>query len=333
MGESLGVAVLGAGLYGRVHARAYSTCPGCDLRWVWSRGRERAEEIAGRYGARATTDLADIASDPGVAAVSVATPDFAHAQPALAMLRAGKHVLVEKPMATTTAECQAMMASAERAGVQLMVNFHNRWYPPFAEARRLLGEGRIGRPLAGIIRLSDRIEVATRWLPWAGQSGPEWFLFPHTVDLACWLLGCAPVRVFATGQRGVLEGQGVPCYDVVQAQLIFDSAVITLESSWLLPASWPNIIEFGLDLHGAAGKLSVTGDRENLTVAAERFEQPFTLNWLTEDEPVQEFARCLLEGRPVPVTGEDGLRTTAVLEAIRRSLASGQVEAVEASNS
>ncbi|MGQ9733205.1 MAG: Gfo/Idh/MocA family protein, partial [Candidatus Zipacnadales bacterium] len=146
------------------------------------------------------------------------------------------------------------------------------------------------------IRLSDRIEVATQWLSWAGRSGPEWFLFPHTVDLANWLLGQRPLHVFASGHKGVLVGKGVPCYDIVQAQVVYEDAFVTLESSWVLPPSWPNINEFSLDLHGSEGKLTVVGDQENLTLASRRYDHPFTLSWLTEDVPIQEFVRCLVAG-------------------------------------
>ena len=329
MRNKLGTAVIGAGLYGRVHARAYSQCPDSELLWVWSRNLTHAQAVTAQYGGRATDDWQVIAADPAVAAVSIATPDFAHTEPALAMLGAGKHILVEKPMATTTTECRQMMEAARAASVQLMVNFHTRWYPPLAEARRLLLAGEVGAPLAAYIRLSDRIEVATPWLSWAGHSGPEWFLFPHIVDLANWFIGQRPLRVFASGHKGVLVSKGVPCYDIVQAQVVYEDAFVTLESSWALPPSWPNINEISLDLHGSEGKLTVVGDQENLTIASRRYDHPFTLSWLTEDVPIQEFARCLEAGRPVPVSGRDGLLATAVLQAIARSLASGEVEVVE----
>jgi len=330
---TIGAAVIGSGLYGRVHAWAYSQAPGCQLRWVWSRDLAHADAIAAQYGARPTDDWGQIAADPSVDVVSIATPDFAHTEPALAMLKTGKHVLCEKPMALTTDECRQMIAAAERSSVQLMVNFHNRWYPALAEAWRRVhqpGDGlSLGAPLMAYLRLSDRIEVATRWLPWAGQSGPVWFLMPHIADLANWMLGQTPKRVFASGRKGVLAGLGIDCYDVVQAQVVYDGSFATLESSWILPECWPNINEFSLDLHCEHGKLVVTGDQENLVVAGQRYEHPFTLLWLTEDVPIQAFVRCLQAGEPAPVSGNDGLRATAVLQALDRSLASGQVEGVE----
>jgi len=82
-------------------------------------------------------------------------------------------------------------------------------------------------------------------------------------------------------------------------------------------------------LLGSGGKLSVVGDRENLTVASSRYEHPFTLAWLTEDVPIQESVCCLKEGRPMPVNGQDGLLATAVLQAIACSLESGEVVPVE----
>ena len=97
-------------------------------------------------GSRATAEDAEegweeIAADERVQLVSVATPDFAHTEPALALLGAGKHLLLEKPMATTSAECRRVLAAARTSGVRLMVNFHNRWHPPLARAKELRASG------------------------------------------------------------------------------------------------------------------------------------------------------------------------------------------------
>lgn len=328
----LGAAVIGVGIYGANHARAYRQHPDTELLTVWSQSERRARAVAEAQGCAWTTDLDAIAADPRIDLVSVATPDFAHTEPTLRMLAAGKHVLLEKPMAYTVAECRRMVAAARQAGVQFMVNFHNRYYPSLVAARAAIASGRVGKPVLAFIRLSDRLEVATKWLSWAGRSGPEWFLMPHTVDLARWLMGQEVRRVFATGRRGVLQALGIDCYDLVQAQLVFDDGVATLESSWILPPTWRCVIQMSVDVQGTEGKLELVSDQEGLTLTGAQgsetplFLDPTTTEWL----PIKAFIEAVRDGVPVPIPAQEGLACTAVLEAIAASLRSG--EAVEVGN-
>ena len=321
----LGAAVVGCGIYGEVHARTYAADPRVDLISVWSRRPERAQAVAAKYGAGAAASWEEIAADDRVQLVSVATPDFAHTEPALAMLTAGKHLLLEKPMATTSAECRRLLAAARASGVRLMVNFHNRWHPPLARAKELIAAGEIGVPVSGYFRLSDRIEVATEWLPWAGQSGPEWFLLPHTADLARWLLGREARRVSAMSVRGVLAARGLDCSDLVQAQVDFGGAICSFESSWILPPSWPGIIDFQIQLQGTEGRLDIAASEEQLRVSGKRFQTPLVLDFVTEKHPIRDFVTCLLEDREPACTGEDGLAVTRLIEAVTQSAREGRM--------
>jgi predicted dehydrogenase len=330
MRKRLGAAVIGVGIYGRCHTKVYRTHPDTELVTVWSRSESRARQAGEENQCEWTTDLDRVAGDPRVQLVSVVTPDFAHTEPVLKMLDAGKHVLVEKPMAYTVAECRQMIELAGRAGAKLMVNFHNRWYPSLVGARQLIADGQIGRPVMAFLRLSDRIEVPTEWLNWAGQSGPQWFLMAHTVDLARWLLGQEVREVFANGYKGVLSSRGIDTYDAVQAQLVMEDGVVSLESSWILPPGWRAIIQMQIDVQGTEGKLDIVSDQEGLQITRDRLDTPFFLDpWTTEKLPIEAFIASVRDDTPVPVPAEEGLACTAVLEAISRSLQSGEVVKVE----
>lgn len=318
--KKLGAAVIGCGIYGGVHARIYAADPRVELVSVWSRRRERAEAAAAKYGVEAAPSWEQIASDDRVQLVSVATPDFAHTEPVLAALAAGKHVLVEKPMATSSGECRQMIEAARRTGVRLMVNFHQRWHPPFARAREAIVAGEIGKPSSGYIRLSDRIEVATEWLPWAGQSGPEWFLLPHILDLARWLVGGEPRWVFAAATRGVLASRGVDCYDTVQAQVDFSGTICSFESSWILPASYPGLIDFEVQVQGTEGRVDVSAGQEQVRVAGKDYRTPLVLDFITEEGPIRHFVDCVVNGRQPTCSGEDGLVVTRMAEAAVQSI-------------
>jgi len=324
--KKIGAAVIGAGIYGEVHIRTYQADPRVELISIWSRSQERAKKIGEKYKCGYTTDIDAIANDKRIEIVSIATPDFAHTKPAIKMVEAGKHVLVEKPMATSMKECEEILKAQEKSGTKLMVNFHNRWYPPIAEAKRRIEKGEIGRPVTVYAKLSDRIEVATEWLSWAGKSGPEWFLFPHTIDLVRWLTGRQKAkRVFALGTRGVLEKRGINTYDTVQAQVEFENSISIFESSWIVPGSWPNIIEFKIDILGTEGKIGILGDKEGIEIAADRYQTPFVLDPVTEEEPIRYFIDCVLNNRSPEASGEDGLAVTRIIEAIVKSLEQGKV--------
>ena len=128
--QRLKAAVVGVGIYGEVHARAYQRDPRTELVCVWSRSEERARSVGQQLGVAHTTALERIAQDEEIQIVSIATPDFAHTEPALMMLAAGKHVLVEKPMAMTAAECEQILAARDQAGTKLMVLVPSQRYEP-----------------------------------------------------------------------------------------------------------------------------------------------------------------------------------------------------------
>ena len=122
----------------------------------------------------------------------VVTPDFAHTEYVIAALDAGKHVLVEKPLATSAEECGRILRARDRSGRKLMVNFHNRWYPGFQKAAAVVAAGEIGTPVSGAFVLSDTITWTETNMKWAHKSGPEWFLMSHLADLTCWILRDTP---------------------------------------------------------------------------------------------------------------------------------------------
>jgi len=325
MAEKLGVAVIGVGIYGEVHVRAYKNDPRVSLLWVWSRSEERSKKVGEKYQCEHTTDLRRIAEDERVNIVSIATPDFAHTLPAVMMLEAGKHVLVEKPMATSSADCERILEARNKSRKKLMVNFHNRWYPPIAHAKQLIDAGEIGEPVLCYARLSDQIVVPTEWLSWAEDSGPEWFLFPHLIDLVRWLFSQEVCKVFATGRKGILKKRGIDCYDAIQAQLELSNSIATIETSWILPRSWRSVIDFKIDIVGSKGRIGIEGDRESIDLATDNlYSTPFILDpTTTELLPFQHFIECVIEDKPPSCTGEEGLIVTKIIEGILESMERG----------
>ena len=144
MTQPLRVALVGAGGIGELRAQATAQSPDLRLVVLADLARERAETVAGRYGAEATPEAATAATRPDVDMVIVSTPPNTHAPIALAAINAGKHVLVEKPLAHTLADAEQICAAAEARGVFLKTGFNHRYFPSMAFARRLIDAGKIG---------------------------------------------------------------------------------------------------------------------------------------------------------------------------------------------
>ncbi len=329
----IGTAVIGAGILGQVYARAWAGYHRSRLLWVCDTDRTRARSLADRHQCRWTSDAAEIAADSEVDGVGVATPDFAHGEAVLMMLDAGKHVMVEKPLATDTAEAALMVGSAREKGLKLMVDFQNRWNPLFIEAKKSIDSGEFGDFVTGYARLSNTYFVPEEMLSWAGRSGPETFLIPHTFDLVRWLTGSEAREVFARAHRGILESRGIDAFDAVQATVAFEQGgFCTFDSCWIMPRSLPSGIDFKVSLQGSKGKIEVVGDHQGVTVSGDRHRTPAVLpsefafgkEMGFFHEPMLHFADCVAEDVEPAVTGEDGLAAVEVIAAIHESISAGR---------
>jgi predicted dehydrogenase len=329
--QTVPVGIVGAGLWGGNHALALATHPRSRVTLICDRDADRARALAEKVGCAWTTNLDELAASD-VEAVTIATPDHLHCEPTLAMLRAGKHVLVEKPLATSVADGTAIVEAAERTSVKLMVDFHARWHPLFLGAKEYVERGDLGEPVMAYARLSDTLYVPTEMLTWGGHSGPEWFLFPHTMDLVRWLFGRDPVEVYAKGFRGVLDGQGIRCWDAIQALVEFQGrAFCTFETSWIVPNSYTNVVDNRLSLYGTRGGLEVKNEPA-LWVFTDRFHTPFSSDsvtrygkpWGFQYESIRYFIDCVAEDVTPEASGRDGLMVTAMIAAVLQSLEEGR---------
>lgn len=337
--EPVGFGVIGTGIVGGAwHAHVYANSPNAKLVAVCDLNEQRAADIAKKYNVDAVyTDYRDLLANPAVQAVSIATPDFAHREIAVAAAEAGKHILVEKPLATTVEDAEAIINAAKNAGVKLMVDFHNRVSPPFAGARQAIEAGELGQLQHMYARLSNTTWVATQMLPWASKSSALWFLAAHTMDLARWLLADEPKRVYAVRRSGILQNMGIDTHDFTVAIVEFaDGAVVTLENSWILPETEPMVFNFKLDMVGSKGSMYInTSDHR----AVQQYTQkeaslPDILGVsFSGDSPrlsgfvleaIARFVDAVALDHPVLATGEDGLAVTRTLTAISQSADTGQ---------
>jgi predicted dehydrogenase len=333
--------VIGAGLWGAAHAEVYAQHPYAELAAICDTQGERARQLAAAWGgARVYTDFREMVRDPGVDAVAVATPDFAHREPIVAAARAGKHVHTEKPLATTAEDAEAIAAAVREAGITLMVDFHARWNPPFAIARRDIEGGRLGRILSAYFRLNDTISVPTSMLSWAARSSILWFLGSHTVDTLRFLLGDEVQRVYSVSRAGVLQGLGVDVPDLYQSILEFRSGVVaSIENNWVVPNTNPAVNDFKVNILGSQGMINMdltnnqlierylpdSSDHPDCIVKPQVFDRHVGFAY----ESIRDFVDCLALGRQVKVGLEDGLRVTRVVLAIMESAREGRPVTVQ----
>lgn len=335
--SKLGFGVIGVGGWGETHVRVYAAHPFVDLVALCDVREDRAQQMARQYGVQTVyTDYRDLLGDERISAVSIVTPDFAHTQPAIAAARAGKHVLIEKPLATTVQECEQIIAQVDQAGIKLMVDFHNRWSPPFAGIKASLDQGELGDPAMIYFRLSDTLFVPTRMLSWAAKSSLLWFLGSHCVDMMLWLLKDEVRRVYSASRSRVLVERGIATPDFFQTVLEFaKGTVATMENCWILPETSPNVFDLKFEIVGTRGSAYVDGSHHRMFQRFTADQAAFPDVGVAADvhgrptgfgtESIRHFVDCVLNDRVPMVTAQDGLRATKVVCAIERSAKEGKV--------
>lgn len=335
----LRIGVIGLGWQGGSHLANLAANPevelvaGCDL------DPDRLKAAVEKYRLRHTfTDYLELLGCDEVEAVVIVLPDFLHREAATAALEAGKHVLLEKPMALTVADAEAMAKVADAAPGCFMLNLSNRFMYPFSKGKETIDSGAVGQVRYVFSRMSNRIEVPTEKLPWLQQSHLAHWIGVHRLDLARWWIGKDVVRVRAVERSGVLKSRGFDAPDFYQATLEFDGgAVMSLEGSWILPPSWPSLVDSRFYALCDNGVIDVDRTRSELMVSGEGFELSTPTAGATLGvqsgftyAATQHFVSCCLSGQAPIVGAADGVALTKALCALVESARSdGQVVEIE----
>ncbi len=336
MSEPRGFGVIGLGVWGETHLKAYTTDAHAKLIGVCDVNEQLAKQRFEEYGAQMwTTDYNELLAREDIEAVSIVTPDFLHREIAIAALEAGKHVLLEKPMATTVEDAEAIAQAARKSGRTLMVDFHNRWNPAFAIAKQAIVDGELGELQMASLRLNDTIYVPTEMLSWASRSTVVWFLGSHAIDLVRWLFDDEVVRVYAVSRSRVLKEQGIDTPDFFHYIVeLSRGGVAHVENCWIMSDSMPTIFDFKVELIGSEGTMFADCSTHrtlqkytkeeaiypDVAVRTEIHGKPGGFGV----ESIRHFIRHVALGEALPVTVEDGVNNTRVLVAVHESAESGQ---------
>ena len=346
---SLRTALIGCGKVGQIHAQALQTLPESQFVAVCDAQAERAQAFAERYGVRPFTDAAAMFRDAAVQAVTIATPHPLHAGGAIAAANAGVHVLVEKPLAASLADCDAMLDAAQRAGTLLAVISQRRLYEPVQRMKAAIDAGKIGRPALGVFTMySWRDEAYYRSDPWRGRWDTEGGgvlvnQSPHQLDLLQWFMGDIEE---VSGYWGNINHPSVEVDDTAVAMLRFKNGGLGAIVTSL--AQKPGIYT-KVQIHGSNGaSVGVQTDTGATFVAGMSgiAEPPFNDVWTIPGEEhllshfqaedrarfrqidgtshyhmlqIQDFLQSILgQSRPI-VTGKEGRIVVALFTAIYRS--------------
>jgi predicted dehydrogenase len=333
----LGIGIIGGGRILRAHAQPAIALAETRLAGIAEIDPERLAKATETYGCRGCAEYQELLSDPDVEAVVIGLPHWLHKQATIDSLNAGKHVLLEKPMALDTAECDAIMEAARASGKTLMVAHSQHYFPVNIAARKLIREGEIGAPV---------MATDTWYKPfWEGGQRPPWFLdaskgggmWPmngsHMIDRMTFLLGREVTAVKARVGSPVF---GLSATDMGMAFLDFEDGVCaTLQHLGYRDG----VTRFEAEISGTEGQLRFSGDRGGGTLYRSRGGEWVEVPYPTPELPLKpgaelpnpvfgaqmlEFARAVRENRPPAVTAEYGRQVVRVMEACEESSRTGR---------
>lgn len=315
------VALLGAGMMGQTHARAYAGLSQAKVAWVFDKQAERAQRLAAHLDARATTRLEDVLEDDGVQAVDICLPTHLHRTFTETAAAAGKHVFCEKPIALTTEDAEAMVEACEKANVTLMVGHVVRFFAEYQAARGLVESGSIGDPK--VIRTTRAGAFPTwgsdNWFADESKSGgPIVDLAIHDIDWIRWTFGEVQ-RVYA---------KRTDRYALVTLRLV-NGAICHVEASWAHPPGTP----FTTKLEIAGTKGLYTADNQSIIPLSIRRTVDGRHVYEPENPPphdpyalqLQHFFECLESGREPLTHGREAIRSLEICLAANESAKTGRV--------
>lgn len=335
-------AIIGVGSIAPIHAAAIRGVPGAELVAVATRHEGRGRAFVAEHGGVWYADYRDLLAQAVPDVVAICTPHDLHAPMALAAAEAGAHVLCEKPLARNVAECDAMIAACEWAGVRLGVAFQSRFEPLSIRLKAALDSGRLGRLLwASANTLWYRSDEYYRSGPWRGTWAHEGggVLINqaiHAIDLLIWLAGL-PTRVTA---RTRTLNHAIEVEDAALAILEYaDGRLGLIQATTIAHPGYPERLEFfgssgSAIFHKGQAQLEwrLTDPVEEYTEEAEVSSgaaRPMDITAAGHTALYNDFVAAIQEGRAPLVDGRQGRHSVALVEAIYRSAASGGTVALE----
>lgn len=333
---SFRIAVVGTGFMGQLHARTVHESPAATLAAVVDVNETVGRAVADKLQTGFHPSVSSALADDQIDAYVVALPDKLHETATCEILRSGKPVLLEKPMAHSLDVARRIAEAAEEGGARLLIGQLLRYDPRYVAAAESVRAGKIGEPLhlsAG--RIADR-GVGTRM---NGSSSVLFYVGVHDVDAVQWITGQRITRVYSRAVRKLMPSLGVESEDAILSVVDLDNgAVGELFNGWTRPSNTPVLIDGRLEIFGTEGVLEIDVRDHGIKVyGKDQFELPDALHWPDVNGRIggdlaaelAHFVDAVTADKPFVISVQEAMRDVAVNDAILRSVASGLPEDVE----
>ena len=334
--RSVEVAVIGTGWIGGIRAETLARSALVDKLHIAEIRPERLAEMKEMLKpATATTDYNDIIGNPNIDVVYICTaPESTHFPIARDLLKAGKHVLLEKPIAMEFWEADELITIAKRNGVKFTIGYSQRFNPKIAYAKKKINDGTLGRVVNVLVSrhlsrtLGKKIASRVKLSPAAMES-------THDLDFVFWLLEPAkPVKVYSQGSYGYMQDVN-GSYDTMWSTITMDNGMlVVVGGGWNLPPSYPNYCATWIEITGTEGSLFLDDTQRDNWLNTVANGQVFPMSTMPGEQVDHVFAgqmgpetihfleSCLLD-RPVMVTPEHARMVMATYNAADLSAATG----------
>jgi len=347
--EKVKTGIIGVGKVSHLHAAALQKAGASEFTAVCSRSMDKAKKFGGQYGIAAYSNIETMIQKGGVEAVVIATPHPVHAEPAIRAMKAGAHAIVEKPLASSLEDCDAMIRAAKEYRKKLAVISQRRLYAPVQRIRRAIDDGKLGEPILGTVTmLGWRDQKYYQSDPWRGKwkeegGGVLVNQAPHQIDLLQWYMG--PIEELY-GRWANLNHPYIEVEDTSIALIRFMNGAMgnILVSNSQNPALYGKVTVFGKN--GAAAGVQTDGGAMFVAGMSTITEPPINdlwtipgeqeklKQWQKEDADFfasidatqyyhrlqfQDFLEAIREDRDPMLSGEEGRKTVEIFTAIYRS--------------
>lgn len=343
------IAILGCGKVAHLHAEAIQNLPQARLAAVWSRTKKTAQDFAGKYDTKAFEDITQMIREAGIDLAIICTPHPFHREPAIQAAHAGAHILVEKPLASTLEDSDAIIAACQTNGVRLGVISQRRWYAPVMRVKKAIDAGKIGKPVFGTINMlgwrDKNYYDADAWRgTWKMEGGGVLVnQAPHQLDIFLWYMGEID-EVYGVWKN--LNHPYIEAEDTAVAIVKFKNGGMgnIIVSNSQKPGIYGKVHVHGengasVGVQTDGGAMFVAGMSTVLEPPVNDLwsvpgEEKMLEKWVKEDSEmfhsinptvfyierqIEDFLKALETGKQPLVSGEDGRRTVELFTAIYRS--------------
>lgn len=327
--RQFGIGVIGCGFMGTTYARILAESRETQLVGVADIDKERAEHLAARWQVPAYQGFRQLLKDKDLEAVVVATSDQLHVEPCVASAEAGKHIFVEKPLATTQEDGETIIEATQKAGVVLLVGHTLRFGPPYYMAHEAIASGRIGEVIHMYARRNGPLERSGLRL--GGRTSVAFYLGIHDIDFMNWCIQSKVKTVYAQARRKLLTHLNVD--DTIYSLMEYENGVLAcVECSWIMPSCRGPLGSSNFEAVGTKGVIHIHPHEQGLRIQdpedaqnVRAYGEPIMhgRKWGVYNYEITHFLDCIVDAKEPACTGEEALQAVIVVEGIHRSLEAG----------